>query len=246
MGKLKMFSASRVNDLLAGGTGKTRLNYIFELAEAILGNEKKISTLAMEHGLINERTGIDILCSIYGGKPNTNENGEQTYYAINDYIGATPDAIADDWVGDAKCQYYIHTYLEQCDKIAKKYYLQVQTQMMALKVDNGLLINYLTKPEFFGQDDWQEYPFEKHERYHVFEIKKDEEVQDEILTAAEKYHPLISECVEQLKLAIEMDDAEFFYGQLIGKKRYKKLKDTNWLTNKKPIILHEKIYYVES
>jgi len=240
-----MFSASRASCLLAGGTGKTRLNYIFELAEQMQFNEKRISTAAMEHGIVNERFAIDILTSKYGGKANTNENGEQIFYEINNFIGATPDSFADDWIGDAKCQYYIYTYLEQCDKIATKYFLQLQCQMMAMKVDMGLLINYLTKPEHFGQDDWEEYPFSLQERYHIHEVKSCAETQEKILAAAEKYHPLIGECSQRLETAEPLDDATFFYEQLIGGTRFRKLKDVNWINNEKPIIIHDKIYYIK-
>jgi len=245
-GKGITFSASRASDLLAGGSGKTRMNYIFDIALKHLGKEKDIQTAAMQHGVVNERFAIDILTSVYGGKANTNEKGDQVFYPINDYIGATPDAIADDWVGDAKCQYYIYTYLQQCAKIPKKYYIQLQTQMMAMKVDKGLLINYLTKPELYGQDDWEEYPFELHERYKIIQVEPDNEVQEAILIAAEEYHPLIGQCIEILQSAREVDDAEFFYGQLVGGATFRKLKDVNWLTTELEIICHDNTYYVRN
>lgn len=240
-----MFTASRVGDLLAEGTGKTRMNYIFEIAEELVEAKKDFKTPAMEHGIMNERTAIEILMSIHGGEPNLNTDGEQKFYLVNDYLGATPDALKQgEWVADSKCQYSIAAFFGQNDKLARKYYLQVQTQMMALNVDRGFLINYLTKPEKWGDDSWTEYPFPLEDRYFIHEIKKDEEAQYNILKAAEKYHPLIGECYNKLLEAIDLEEDEFFYMQFASKKRYKKLKDTNWLASKGDIYRHDNTFYV--
>ena len=239
------FTASRIADLLATGTGKTRQNYIFDIASDLVGCKAEISTQAMTHGIINERTAIDILISEKGGKHNDNGLGEQTFYAINDHLGATPDALGDDYIGDAKCQYSIYNFIEQNEKLPKKYYAQLQCQMMALKVDKGYLINYLTKPEVWGEETWREYPFSLEERYHIHTIQKDEAMQHDILTLSEKYHPQIGLCVEMLINATEMDDAEFFYSQLIGKARFMLLKDTNWINNDREVIKFENKFYVK-
>ena len=79
MDKKGMFTASRIGDLLAGGTGKTKLNYIFDIALDLHGLKKEVSTKAMEHGIVNERSAIDILISIHGCKANLNEVGSQTF-----------------------------------------------------------------------------------------------------------------------------------------------------------------------
>ena len=240
-----MFTASRIGDLLAGGTGKTKLNYIFDIALDLHGLKKEVSTKAMEHGIVNERSAIDILISIHGGKANLNEVGSQTFYKVNDKLGATPDALGTDWVGDAKCQFNIFNFVEQNDKLAKKYYLQVHTQMMALNVNKGYLINYLTKPEEWGQDDWVEYPFPLEDRYFIHEIERDESVCEEILKACETNHPLIDVAYQMQGSATLMDSDEFFYSQLVGRQRYLKLKEVNWVTNQREVIRHESDFYVK-
>jgi hypothetical protein len=234
-----MFTASRCGDLLAAGTGKTALNYIFEIAENLNGLKKEVSTKPMLHGIVNEVTAIEILTSIYGGEPN------QTFYKVNDKLGATPDAILEGkWVADSKCQYSIFNYFEQCDKLAKKYYLQLQVQMMALNVDYGYLINYLTKPEEFGQDDWSEYPFPLEERFYIHEVPKDEETCDKILATCEEKYPLIGLADELLRNAKVMDEDEFFYMQFVSKKRYEKLKDINWVNWDGEVIINEKTAWI--
>lgn len=240
------FSASRVGDLMAGGTGKTRLNYIFELAEASVDAKKNITTKQMLHGIVNERNALDILCSKRDLVPNTNENGAQIFYPINGYIGATPDAIGFDAVGDAKCQYSIQTFIEQNDKLKTGYFYQLQTQMMALKVDKAYLINYLTKPEEFGQDDWEEYPFPIEERYFIHEVVKDEKVCDDILFTAEKNFPLIVQCSDLLMSATELHMVDFFNWQMKDKIRFAKLKDTNWLNFEKEVFrFNNEFYYIK-
>lgn len=240
------FSASKVGDLMAGGTGKTRLNYIFELAEASVDAKKNVTTKQMLHGIVNERNALDILCTMRGLTPNTNENGDQIFYPINDFIGATPDAIGFDAVGDAKCQYSIGNFIEQCDKLKSGYFYQLQTQMMALKVDKAFLINYLTRPEEFGQDDWKEYEIDIQDRFYIHEVDKDEKVCDDILASAEKNYPLILECIELLKSAKELNEIDFFYVQLKNKIRFGKLKDTNWVNFDKPIFrFNNEFYYIK-
>jgi hypothetical protein len=42
-----------------------------------------------------------------------------------------------------------------------------------------------------------------------------------------------------------MDYGEFFYNQLVGKQRYLKLKEVNWVTNEREIIRHENEFFVK-
>lgn len=238
-----IFSASRVADLLAGGTGKTKLNYIFEIAEDMVGAKKEINTKQMQHGLINEINAINILCSKYGGSPNYEKNG-QVFYKVNEKLGATPDAIGFDWVGDAKCQYTIFNFFSQNEKLTKKYFIQVQTQMMALKVDKGYLINYLTKPEEWGQDDWVEYPFPVEDRYFVHEIEKDESVQHSILDAVDVNYPLIGVAHQMLESAIIIDEYDFFMMQFKDKIRFVKIKDVNWVNNDKKVYSFNNDFFI--
>jgi len=107
------FSASKISDLLAQGTGKTRMNYIFELSERAIGIDNSVTTAEMLHGINSEIDALQVLFSNLGnGYYNSDGEGGQVFFDINDYVGATPDAIGDGWVGDAKCQYYIHTFSE--------------------------------------------------------------------------------------------------------------------------------------
>jgi hypothetical protein len=239
------FTASRISDLLADGTGKSRMNYIFDIASDLVGSKVNITTKAMEHGIMNENTACKILISEKGGVYNSDGQGGQIFYPINEYLGATPDVIGEDFAGDSKCQYEIYNFIQQNEKIPKKYYAQMQCQMMALKVEKGYLINYLTKPEEWGNDEWAEYPFELSERYHIHEIVKDEEMQYNILVKAEKYYPDVLLCVEMLLNATEMDEIEFFYQQLKGKKKYLLLKDTNWITNTREVIKFNNKFYIQ-
>ena len=240
------FSASRISDLLAGGSGKTRMNYIFELAERSIGIDNSITTPAMIHGQQSEYDAITILIERLGnGSFNMDGKGGQVYFKINDYVGATPDAISDEWVGDAKCQYFIHTFFQQNDKLAKRYYDQVQCQMLALNVKKGYLINYLTKPEMYGPFEWEEYPFELEQRYHIHEIEPDEQVQNDILEYSEKYFPMIGQCAEMLKSAKKLTHEDFFNVQFYDKVRFMKLKEVDWSRNDREVFCFENVFYVQ-
>ena len=240
------FSASRISDLLSGGTGKTRLNYIYELAERILGIDNSVTTIQMLHGINSEIDALNVLFEHLGeGYYNSDGHGGQIFFPINDYVGATPDAISDTWVADAKCQYYIHTFFEQNDKLPKKYYDQVQCQMMSLKVDKGYLINYLTKPEKYGEDEYIEYPFPLSDRFHVHEIEKDEQVQNDILEYSEKFFPYIDICRQIFESAKTLDHDEFFYIQFVNKIRFVKLKDVDWMANTKQVFRYNDSFFVQ-
>lgn len=245
MQKIKGFSASRVGSLLAQGTGKTRQNYIFELAENHIGIKSDLLTKAMSHGIQNEVYAMSILTSVVGGEINDDGFGNQISYPVNDYLSATPDGKGEGFTMDAKCNYYIHTFFEQKDKLPLGYHYQIQTQMMALKVDKGYLINYLTKPEMFGQDDWEEYPIPLDLRYHIHELTKDDAVHDSILSHAEKYYPLIGQCVDMIGGATILNHDHFFGMQFHDKVRFNKLKDVNWITNDKEVFRYDNVFYVK-
>ena len=55
-----MFTASRISELMASGTGKTRLNYIFDIADELINGSKDFETKAMQHGTINQYDAFDI------------------------------------------------------------------------------------------------------------------------------------------------------------------------------------------
>lgn len=239
------FTASRISELLAEGTGKTRMNYIFDLAAESLGHKKDILTKAMSHGIQNEIYAMNILISNVGGSLNVNDEGDQSSFDVNDKISATPDGYKlGSHTLESKCQYSIKNFFEQNDRLPTKYFLQVQTQMMALKVDQGYLINYLTKPEMFGQDDWQEYPIPLEKRYHIHEIQKDEAFCEAILSAAEKYYPFIGTCIEMLSDAFILSHDDFFGMQFYDKARFTRLKDIAWINNDRQVYFHDEDFYV--
>ena len=240
-----IFSASGASRLCAEGTGTTRLSYIYEIALGLIDCKPDITTQAMFHGINNEANALDILIAEKGGQHNFDiEKGKQKFFKINDFIGATPDAYEESiWTGDAKCQYTIKGFVEQNAKVSKAYNYQVQTQMLALKVDKAYLINYLTKPEKFGQDDWTEYPFPLEERFYIHEIAKDEAICDEILTKAEQYHPMINLAFEQMANATILDETEFFYNQLKNGIYYKSLKDW-WVNNNSEVFRFDNEFFI--
>lgn len=240
------FSASRICDLLAQGEGRSRLSYIFDLASKKIGIEKDITTKQMTHGINNELNAAEVFIDVMkSGYINSDGKGSQVFFPINDFVGSTPDIIDDDYVCDIKCPYDIHGFFEQNDKLVKKYYLQVQCQMMSLKVQKGYLMNYLTKPEVFGEDDYQEYPFPLKDRYHIHEIEQDAMVQDDILSYSEKWYPYIGICAEMMQSAKELNHEDFFMMQFKDKVRFQKLKDVNWIENTKQIFRFNDNFYIK-
>lgn len=241
----KQFSASRVAELLVDG--KTRWNYIYDLALEILGIERSLHTKEMLHGINNEAAALQLAFNLIGAVANSDDFGNQIYFPINDYVGATPDAFDEDmeqFVLDTKCQYYIHTFIEQCDKVPKKYVVQSQCQMMALKVDTGYILNYLTKPEVWGEDEWEEYPFNIDERFRLHKIEKDDEIQYDILRLTEHFYPYIGLGVELMASAKELSQDEFFYSQLHGGVRYAELKEIVWATTGREVFRFGNKFYV--
>lgn len=233
-----MFTASRISELLAEGTGRTRQNYIFDIAHELVEGRSDFQTKEMLHGTINQMNGFDLAFKpIHGGQ------WFDKFLIVNDMLGASPDIIDLNFVADIKCPYYIHTFFEQRDRLPKKYIAQSMVQMMAAKVDVGYMCLYLTKPETFGQDDWVEYPFSIEERTYIHTVQFDKEMEANILKAVEDNYPLIGQCVKLLNSAVEYDDEQFYRMQYMGT-RFLKLKDTNWL-NKETCIKHKSIFYTQ-
>ena len=245
--KIKTFSASRISDLLAEGQGKTRMNYIFDLAAESIGIKKDITTKAMTHGIVNEVYAMSLLIANVGGVMNVDEQWNQKSFKITDYLTATPDGyLENSHTLEAKCQYNIKNFIEQNNKLPVKYYLQVQCQMMAMNVNKGYLINYLTKPEIFGQDNWQEYPIPLAQRYYIHEIERDEMQCDKILQYSEEYYIYILKCIDILNGAIKLSDIEFFSVQFYEKVKFTRLKDTVWHKCEDRVYLHDDEFYVVS
>lgn len=234
------FSASRISELLAGGTGKTANNYILDLALQSLGIKDELSTPAMKHGIQNQLAGFEaVVKPLY---PNAEWHDE--FILINPFCGASPDILDSGNPMDIKCPFYIDSFLEQINKPPTKYYQQVQMQMLACKADVGHLIFYLTKPEEWGQEtELVEYPFPLALRFKIFEFKKDEEVHDLILSKVEESEPKKQSMIKLLQDAEIMDSEQFFYEQMSGY-AYRKLSDCNNILNLDKVIrVNDKFYY---
>ena len=234
------FSASRISELLAGGTGKTAQSYILDLAMQSIGIRQEISTPAMKHGIQNQMNGFEqVVKPLF---PNAEWHDE--FILINDHCGASPDILNDSSPMDIKCPYYIDTYLEQINKPPTKYYAQIQMQMMACKSDVGRLIFYLTNPEEWGQETAvQEYSFPLQLRFKIFEFSKDEELQEKILMKVEESQPKKLQIIELLGNAELLSEEEFFYEQMNGF-NYKKIQEANNILNLDSLIrVNDKFYY---
>ena len=234
------FSASRISELLAGGTGKTAQSYILDLAMQSIGIRQEISTPAMKHGIQNQMNGFEqVVKPLF---PNAEWHDE--FILINDHCGASPDILNDSSPMDIKCPYYIDTYLEQINKPPTKYYAQIQMQMMACKSDVGRLIFYLTNPEEWGQETAvQEYYFPLQLRFKIFEFSKDEELQEKILMKVEESQPKKLQIIELLGNAELLSEEEFFYEQMNGF-NYKKIQEANNILNLDSLIrVNDKFYY---
>ena len=234
------FSASRISELLAGGQGKTAQSYILDLALQSIGIRDDISTPAMKHGIQNQLNAYqNVVVPLF---PEAEWHDE--FILINEHCGASPDILDNGSPMDVKCPFYIDTFLEQINSVPKKYYTQVQMQMMACKSEIGRLIFYLTKPEEWGQEtEVVEYPFPLELRFKIFEYKKDEEVQESILKKVEESQPKKIQMIKLLEDAIVIEQDQFFYEQINGF-AYRKLQDCNNILNLEQVTrIGNKFYY---
>ena len=236
------FSASRISDLLAQGNGKTRQSYIYDLCLKTFGIDERRETAEMRHGLVNQYPAYEILAKpFYDDAIWFDES-----ILINEKCSASPDVLIGKWgTLDVKCPYHIDSYLDQINSVPKKYFYQVQMQMLASKVDVGYLLFYLTKPEIFGEDNWTEYPFPLERRYKLFEYKKDEMIHDEIMEAVEKFHPTKLDMIALLQSATLMEETEYFERQVNGY-AYRPLKESsNILSLDSCVRVKDKFYYLK-
>jgi len=233
------FSASRIGELLTKGQGKTTQSYLLDLSLGNFGIVTKRETAEMRHGLVNEFPAYQLLVQpFYESSKWFNES-----IAINDKCGASPDFFMGEFSGDVKSPYSIDGFLEQVNSVPKKYFLQVQMQMMATKADKGYLLFYLTKPEKFGED-WVEYPFPIEKRYKLFEYAKDELVHDEILEAVEVNQPKKEQLIKFLESADLMESVEYYERQMYGGYVFRPLKEcANIFNLDKCIRVGDNFYY---
>lgn len=237
MGRSGKFSASRITELLSGGSGKTRQSYIYDIACEVVGFSKDISTAAIEHGINTERNAFE-----YAVKPlfPTAILKSDTFVEINENLGCSTDVEFTDSknVLDIKCP-TINGFCKHRHSTTKGYYDQIQTQLLSTGGDTGYLFYYLSKPiTWENGDSWEEYDFENFDdNYFIKEITKDEQRQEEILKAVETYAPVRDEMIHLLLNATELDFKEFF-----------KLNKTTYLPNLKESnnILKEKVVRFEN
>ena len=235
MDKRGYFSASRITELLAEGTGATRQTYLIDLALDAIGLKKEFDTPQMEHGRNTEHDAFEFCVKpLY---PNAFIKSDE-FELINDELGCSTDVEFTDSkdVLDIKCP-QLKGFLEsrKALNVSKQYYDQIQTQLLKTGGEIGYLLYYLQKPVTWGNaDSWQDYDFENFDdNYFIKEIKKDEKRQEEILKAVEKYAPIKNEIIEMLLNAPELEFKEHF--RLNDEKFRKPIK-------KSRDILKEKIY----
>ena len=125
-------TASRLDDLMAGGSGETRLKYAAEcVAEAMGAELPSYSNLDMEWGITYERDAI------IAYETATFRKAHDTGLLLVDFgdgfsFGATPDAlIGEDGQLEVKCPRTITHILTFKRGIPSNYYKQVQGQLLA-------------------------------------------------------------------------------------------------------------------
>ena len=235
-----LFSASRISELLAGGTGKTSQNYILDLALQSIGIKEDFDNPAMKHGRVNQIRGFEqVVKPLY---PNAQWHDE--FILINEFCGASPDILNDSSPMDIKCPFYIDSFINQINRPPTKYYAQVQMQMMACNSDEGRLIFYLTKPEEWGADvQVEEYPFPLELRFKIFVFEKDVELQEKILQKVDESQPKKMQMIELLGNAELLSEEQFFYEQMNGIV-YRKISEANNIFNLDSLIrVNDKFYY---
>jgi hypothetical protein len=236
------FSASRIGELLAKGSGKTAQSYLLDLSLQSLGIKDDMQTAAMRHGLVNQHNAYELLVKSFFPEAKWHDES----ILIDERCSASPDVLIGDVPMDIKCPYNVDNFFDQCENVPKKYYLQVQMQMMATKASEGYLLFYLSKPEVFGEENWQEYPVAIEERYKLFRYDADADIQAEIMDAVDKYHPLKLQVIELLKSAKDLEWLEYFTMQKQGYS-LRPLKEASNLFNMTECYrVRDKFYYLKS
>ena len=230
-------SASGIGELLTGG--KTADSYILRKAMEGNGIKEELDTWAMRHGTINQHEAYRLLLQ-------DKAKWHDIYTPIDERCGASADAIGEDMVWDVKCPFYIDTYLEQVQTLPKKYYSQVQMQMIAEKKDKGAVLLYLTSSELDVYGNTIEYPYPIEHRHYIHEFEKDEEVQHNIMKAVEHYYPVLVDWTKRLSEVKTMERDEFFYNQLEGIEKYRKLKTASNINTAmdKAVRIGNEFYYL--
>jgi hypothetical protein len=224
--RLRRFSASRISELLSKGKGITRLKYIYDLGAEAVGCRRELNSMELKHGLANQFDAFEIFRKYKGDC-----EWFDTSIPYEESLVATPDVISNDFVAEMKCQFSIIAFHHQNDTLPKKYFLQSQTQMLCAEKELGYVANYLSKPTFFSQEDWEEYSFKDYERLVIHKIERDDETIKKIIEMADLYHPMILMAEEMLVNATIIEENDVFYKG----HSFVELRDIEWTTNKKEI-----------
>lgn len=213
-----MFTASRMSDLLAEGSGQSRNNYIFDVAAGVFGCDSRVETAEMRHGIINQHNAFRL--AVQPMFPDAVWFDD--FIPINDNCGASPDVVIDGIIPlDVKCPTSVDSFSSEVAKYRKvntadtnaAYFVQCQTQMLATNADQGHLLFYLTKFESYMDTDWREYAVPLEDRTEIITFERNVKVQDAILSAVTEAAIRRDRIIERMANATIMDDAEYFYTQ---------------------------------
>lgn len=182
--------------------------YILEKAvEQYTGFKAKITSKAIEHGIINEKDGFDLFRDV------TNLDWKFTgkeFFRINDYSGASPDAIYCDQldilsVADIKCPQPVNFFERKTawldgEEMSKEYFYQLQMQMLATGAETSFLVYYLASEfadTYTGQTDFI-FNLSPEQRIFFMELKADKEVHERILEKVEKANDYKNQLIDRL------------------------------------------------
>lgn len=176
---------------------ETAKTYILEKAvEQATGYRKQITSKEMEHGIMTEPEAFKAWVDT-SGVPYTYTAKE--FFELSPIAGASPDGVLYDGldiisVCDIKCPQPL-TFMElvtERPEIDKKYFYQLQMQMLTTKADNGFLVYYLAKEFVNTYTNEVEFTFDipLEKRLYVTEVKKDFDVHEQILEKIAKAEEL--------------------------------------------------------
>ena len=244
--KIGGIGASEVGKLFTGQglKAKTAQTLAFEKAvEIITGNKKRISSIAMQHGIFSEEEAfMSVVKPFY---PNAKYQSDQSI-KIKDNVWVTPDVI-DDTKGvtiDIKCPYSVHTYFKNINKISETYISQSQMQMIGTGHSKGAICVYLTSTKIDEYGNKIEYDIDINDRHTYLPIQADKSYQDEILKRIDESFKVRDLILLELKSGTQISDAEFFDLHREGKKVTKLKEKSNLLSWRGKIVSNGNDYYV--
>ncbi len=205
------FTASEVWKLMTEPRKKTEAwsetakTYILEKAvEQATGYRKQITSKEMEHGIMTEPEAFEAWVKV-SGVPYTYTAKE--FFEISPIAGASPDGVLYDGldiisVCDIKCPQPL-TFMElvtERPEVDKKYFYQLQMQMIATESDTAFLVYYLAKEFVNTYTNEVEFTFDLplEKRLYVLEVKKNSEVNEQILEKIEKAEELKQEYIKAI------------------------------------------------